>query len=90
MLSSRGARYEYSIVEAILAGVMGARVRSVSRGPRNQSGLLLSKITTFGVMVLLGEGWMETRYASRSDIMFGSMMFMGPLSKVTRVTLPVV
>lgn len=89
MFSSRGARYEYSIVELILAGVMGSRVRSVSRGPRNQSGFLLSKMTTLGVVVV-GEGWMDTRYASRSDIKFGLMMFMGPLLMVTRVTFPVV
>ncbi len=72
-----------------MAGVMGALVRSVSRGPRNQSGFLLSKMTTFGVAAV-DEGWMDTRYASRSDIKFGLMMFMGPLLMVTRVTLPVV
>ena len=76
-------------MELILAGVMGSRVRSVSRGPRNQLGFLLEKITTLGVVVV-GEGWMDTRYVSRSEIRFGLMMFMGPLLMVTRVTFPVV
>ena len=46
-------------------------------------------MTTLGVVVVV-EGWMDTRYVSRSVIRFGSMMFMGPLLMVTRVTLPVV
>ena len=68
---------------------MGSRVKSVSRGPRNQLGLLLEKITTLGV-VMVNESWMDTRYVSSSDIRFGLIMFMGPLLMVTRVTFPVV
>ena len=68
---------------------MGLRVKMVSNGPRNQSGSALSKMTTLGV-VLPGLGWMDTRYASRSSTKFVSMMFIGGLLMVTRVTLPVV
>ena len=60
-------------------------MRSVSRGSEEPVGVVAGEKYDFGIVVV-GEGWMDTGYVSKSDIRFGFMMFMSSLLMVTRVT----